>query len=240
MLRQYERALRRRRLGQVALREIVAPAFNLDRRAEVARYAQRVVPHDAEDAVLLRRLGIELAEEGDWDAGASKLYEKVAAVQPGQKPSASAVMWWMEMGRLYHLTRQYDAAARQFSRVSEALAHPEKFGLSETLRLAVLGTGELTYQLFGECFLEAGQTAQAQAAFEKSDVPERAIHRSWPTTWPAWRPPKSSRPRCWNGWNPISKAIIRGRDPALSVVGHRAVKDLARQDQLLPQLEQLR
>ena len=90
------------------LRKIVALAFNLDRRAEAAALCRADRAHDPEDAMLLRRLGIELAEEGDWTA-ALELYEKVAAFQPAEKPSANTVLWWMEMGRLYYLTKQYTA-----------------------------------------------------------------------------------------------------------------------------------
>jgi tetratricopeptide (TPR) repeat protein len=167
-LRQYERALRCDTSAQAALSEIVALAFNLDRRAEAARYAQQIVPRSVEDATMLRRLGIELAEEGDWSA-ALKLYEKVAALQPAEKPSANTVLWWMETGRLYYLTKQYTAAAKQFAHVDEALERPADFGLNETLRKAVLGSGDMTYQLFGECFLDAGETAAARKAFEKSN-----------------------------------------------------------------------
>jgi tetratricopeptide (TPR) repeat protein len=167
-LKQYERALRYDPRALPALREVVALAFNLDRRSEAARYAQLIVPKDADDAILLRRLGIELAEDGEWE-GALKLYEKVAAIQVAEKPSANTVLWWMEMGRLYYLTKQYVAAAKQFEHVIDALSRPEAFGLNDTMRKAILGTGDLTYQLFGECFLESGQSEQARTAFAKSN-----------------------------------------------------------------------
>ncbi len=237
-LRLYERALRCDREARVALREIVALAFNLDRRAEAARYAQRVVPHDAEDAVLLRRLGMELAEEGDWDA-AVKLYEKVATIQPVQKPSANTVLWWMEMGRLYYLTKQYPAAARQFGQVSAALEHPDEFGLNETLRKAVLGTGELTYQLFGECFLEAGETAEAQVAFEKSDAlksnPAQLAYNLARVAAAAKQPDAVL-----DKLEPYFKAHHSEEGTGPYQLLADALKELARQDQLLPRLEQLR
>ncbi len=115
-------------------------------------------------------MAIELAEEGDW-SGALKLYEKVAVLQPVEKPSANTVLWWMETGRLYYLTKQYAAAAKQFGHVSEALERPTDFGLSDALRKAVLGSGDMTYQLFGEAFLEADKPNEAAARkeFEKSN-----------------------------------------------------------------------
>ena len=75
----------------------------------------------------------------------------------------------MEMGRLYYLTEQYALAADQFAKIEHALANPAEFGLNDALRKVIVGNGDLTYQLFGECFLEADRLDRAQAAFEKAN-----------------------------------------------------------------------
>ena len=124
--------------------------------------------HDPDDAVLLRRLGLELADEDDLQ-GALALYKRVAAVEGNEKLTANSVLWWMEMGRLYYLTQQYAQAAEQFAKIEAALANPAELGLNDGLRKVILGKGDLTYQLFGECFLEAEKLDEAQAAFEKSN-----------------------------------------------------------------------
>jgi tetratricopeptide (TPR) repeat protein len=168
-LRCYERAFRFDPLAVPALREIVPLAFNLDRQAEAIRYALIMAERDPTDVVLLRRLAIHLTEEGDTDR-ALKLYEKALAVHAasGEKASAPIVLLWMEMGRLYFLEKKFNAAARNFDEVSQALTDPEKFGLDKTMQKALLNKAELTYQLFGEGFLEAGRADDALAAFEKS------------------------------------------------------------------------
>jgi tetratricopeptide (TPR) repeat protein len=169
-LRCYERAYRFDPQAVGALREIVPLAFNLDRQAEAVRYALIMAEHDPTDAVLLRRLGIHLSEEGETER-ALKLYEKAEALhqQAKEKPSASLVLLSMEMGRLYFVNRQFDQAARHFRDVIKAIDEPKEHGLDPTMQKALINKGELTYQLFAEAFLEAGKTEEALAAFDKAN-----------------------------------------------------------------------
>jgi tetratricopeptide (TPR) repeat protein len=183
-LRYYERAYRFDPQAVSALREIVPLAFSLDRQAEAVRYALIMAEHDPTDSVLLRRLAIHLTEEGDTDR-ALKLYEKALAVhqQAKDKPSASLVLLSMEMGRLYFVSKQYDRAASHFREVCKAIDDPKEHGLDPTMLKALLAKGELTYQLFAEAFLEAGQNDEALAAFEranrvKADEPQYAYNLS--------------------------------------------------------------
>ncbi len=74
-LQLYERAVQAAPGTPAILRHIVVLAFNLDRRAEAARYAQLLESNDPDDAVLLRRLGLELADENDLQ-GALSLYRR--------------------------------------------------------------------------------------------------------------------------------------------------------------------
>ena len=167
-LRLYERALRYDPDAVPVLREIVPLAFTLDRPAEAVRYALMVVEKQPSDPVLLRRLGLYLTEEGDWER-ALKLYQKAAALQAGEKPSAGTVLLWMEIGRLYFLTKKFDLAAGQFERVVRALRTPKDFGIDDALQKSIIGDGGISYQLFGECFLEAGRIADAKAVFQKAN-----------------------------------------------------------------------
>ena len=78
----------------------------------------------------------------------------------------------------------------------------------------MLGTGDLTYQLFGECFLEAGQTGRsAQAAFEKSNAIKRQSGAADLQSGPRGRPATSSRRRRWQSWSRTSKRIARTKGP---------------------------
>lgn len=168
-LRLYERAVRYDPDSAAALREIVPLAFSQNRPAEALRYALLYVEKDSSDALLLRRLGASLAEAGDEEK-ALKLYERAAKIEASQKPVAGHVLLWMEMGRLYFLTKQFGPAAEQFAKVSKALNDPEQYGLDDPIRRKLLGSGDITYRLFGEAFLEAGKLDEALAAFEKANV----------------------------------------------------------------------
>jgi tetratricopeptide (TPR) repeat protein len=167
-LRNYERALRFDPAAVPALREIVPLAFNLDRQAEAVRYALILAEREPTDPTLLRRLASYLSEDGESER-ALKFYEKAAALEAVEKPSASQVLLWMELGRLYFILKKYDPAAHYFGEVFKALERPAEYGLDATMQKALLGKGELTYQLFAESFLEAGRPAEALSAFEKSN-----------------------------------------------------------------------
>ncbi|MEX0978988.1 MAG: tetratricopeptide repeat protein [Pirellulales bacterium] len=170
-LRNYQRAFRFDTDALAALREIVPLAFNLDRQEEGVRYALILAERDPTDATMLRRLAIYLTESGDIQRALS-LYEKAVALQErsGDKPSADTVAIWLEMARLYFVAKKFDLAARYFGKVNEALENPKQYQLTPTLEKALVNKGELTYQLFGETFLQAGRPAEALAAFEKSQA----------------------------------------------------------------------
>lgn len=169
-LRSYERAYRFDPDAVAALREIVPLAFNLDRQSEGVRYALILAEREPGDPTLLRRLAIYLTESGDAER-ALALYEKAVQLQDeaGDKPSANTVLMWMEMARLYFVVKNFDEAARYFGKVAEALEDPKQFQLSPAVEKALVNKGELTYQLFGESFLQAGRPDEALAAFEKAE-----------------------------------------------------------------------
>ncbi len=127
------------------------------------------VEKEPTDSVLLKRLAVTLSDTGD-DPRALKLYEKAAELDAKQKPAAAQVLLWMEMGRLYFLAKNFQRAADSFAQVIKALDNPEQYGLDDAVRRKLLGSGDITYQLFGESFLEAGRTDEALVAFEKANV----------------------------------------------------------------------
>ncbi len=167
-LRNYQRAFRFDPAATAALREIVPLAFNLEREEEGVRYALLMAERDPTDANLLRRLAMYLTENGQSQR-ALRLYEKALLLQEKTgKPSADSVLMWMEIGRLYFLEKNYERSADNFAKVIAALETPGDFGLSDDVQKALVNKGELTYQLFGECFLEAKRADAAEAAFAKA------------------------------------------------------------------------
>lgn len=180
-LRQYQRAARLDPRATAVLQEIVPLAFEMNRPAVAVRYALKVIENEPADPMLMRRLAAFITEEGDREQ-ALALYEKAtaAAEKLGEKPSASSVFTDMEMGRLYYLSKNHQRAADRFARVMAALEKPESLGLDDAMRKAILGGGEVTYQLFGEAFLDAGRYDDASRAYEKAnaikaDVPQLAL-----------------------------------------------------------------
>jgi len=167
-LKLYQRAFRFDPKPQAALREIVPLAFSLNRQEEGVRYALILAERDPTDAALLRRLAIYLTDQGDSKRALS-FYSKAVELEEKskEKPAANTVLMWMEMGRLYFVAKQFNESADYFTKVAAALDKPEDFELSPDVQKALVNKGELTYQLFGESFLEAGRADDAQRAFEK-------------------------------------------------------------------------
>jgi len=167
-LRLYQRALRYDPESASIARAIVPLAFRLKRPAEAVRYALRAVELEEADPILLRRLGIYLAEQGDWEQ-AIKLLERALQSRAGSQETAADILLRMELGRLCHLMERYDQAADYFARVLHALEHPKDFAIDEETARLLLGDPSPTYGLFADCFRLAGRLKAARAAYQKAD-----------------------------------------------------------------------
>ena len=169
-LREYQRAARLDPNATLVLREISQLAFALERPGVAVRYALLAVEKEPNDPVFMRRLAAFLTDDGDQEK-ALQLYEKAAEAEAAKpvKPNASTVFTAMEMGRLYFLAKKYDKAADRFAEVMKALDKPADFSLDEPMRKAILGSGEVTYQLFAEAFIDAERFDDAIAAYLKAD-----------------------------------------------------------------------
>jgi tetratricopeptide (TPR) repeat protein len=168
-LRYYERAQRRDPAAGDILEALIPLAVQLNQYPVAVRYALRAGEAENLRPFLLRRLGVYLTKAGRIPQ-AIAMYEKVLAARIGAKPDAADVLIWTELGRLYHITEQYPKAAEQFTRVLDALDHPDKYELDEEIRKAILSEPGPTYQVFGECYLLSGRMREAAAAFEKSQA----------------------------------------------------------------------
>ena len=143
-MRHYARADRLDPAATTARSNLVVAAVQEKQIPLAARYALKGIdPQEVGDAVL-GRLAIYLTEQGDL-AHAIEFYEKAmdaahrkndpAEASPGDASTsvedAADIFTRLELGRLYHLSQKYAKAAEQFARVSEALDHPDRFGIDE-------------------------------------------------------------------------------------------------------------
>jgi len=175
-LRLYQRALRCDPRAVSIARAVIPLAVRLKRHAEAVRYALLAAELEDADPLLLSRLGVYLAERGDWQRAAA-LYEKALAARHGAEPTAADLVLRMQLGRLYHLTGQYEKASDSFAQVFQAIERPDDFNLDETARKLLLDEPQATYNLIGECFLLGGRPNQAAAAFKKANeaLPNKAL-----------------------------------------------------------------
>ncbi len=169
-LRCYERALRCDAQSSTIVGATVATAIQLKRIPEAIRYALKAAELPNPDPVLLRGLGGDLAQNGEWSQ-AIALYEKALAAGGHTKDTASDVLLRMELGRLCCLTEKYKEAADSFARVLYAIDHRDAFALDEPLvRVLLGGKPASSFQLMGECFLRADRPREALSLFEKADA----------------------------------------------------------------------
>jgi len=183
-VRQYARADRLDPAATTARSSLVVAAVQEKQFPLAVRYALKGIdPREVGDAVL-GRLAIHLTEQGDL-THAIEFYEKAVETahpkndsvdaSPGERRTsgedAADIFTRLELGRLYHLTQKYPKAAEQFTRVNDALEHPDRFGINPRTRELLLGkeAGEC-YELFGEVFLLTDRLAEAEAAFRKSQL----------------------------------------------------------------------
>jgi tetratricopeptide (TPR) repeat protein len=176
-LREYERAMRLDPQATPILRELVPLAYSLNRRGEALRYAVKLAEQDDSDPTLMRRIGLYVAEEGDWKRGAALLERALRAEQREPKPTAAATQVRVELGRMYFVLSRYADAAALFDKVLPALSNPKDFGLTDDERRKVIGDDGLTYELIGATFLETNRPQDAARAFEKMNdfAPNPAI-----------------------------------------------------------------
>ena len=167
-LRLYQRALRRDPKSATIARAIVPLAFQLKRPAVAVRYALHAAELEKADPLLLRRLGVYLTEQGDWEQ-AVRLFERALDTRDSQRETAADVLLHMELGRLYHLIDRHEMAANHFAKVLHALANPKDFALDGETTKTVLGDPASTYSLIADCFLLANRSKEAMAAYQEAE-----------------------------------------------------------------------
>jgi tetratricopeptide (TPR) repeat protein len=166
-LRHYERAWRYDPDSVQPLADIVPIAMELSRDDEAARYAVLPAKVEPGDLPRLMRLAASMGEQREWSL-AARLYERVASGLAQEEPDFTTTLIQMELGRLYFLLERPREAAKSFAVVRDALADPAKAGLTKQFQDLLLEQPERTFDLFGECFLQAKRHDEALAMFRKA------------------------------------------------------------------------
>ena len=165
-LRLYQRAYRFDSNAVAALEQIVPLAYSLNRRDESLRYAVKLAEQDTSDPDLPRRIGMYLAENGNWKPALKLLQRADKAMQTSGQPASERLAVEAELARLEFLAGKFSDAAALLDKVAAALAKPKDFGLDETAKRVLVGDGGLTYELMGDVYLEVGRTDDAAKAFK--------------------------------------------------------------------------
>jgi tetratricopeptide (TPR) repeat protein len=236
-LRAYERAFRLDPTAEPVLRAIIPLAFTLEREEEAVRYATKLAELDTSDPMLLRRLGVVLTEQRQFDKALS-LYEKVRQQETGRPKTAAHVMLLLEMGRLYVLTEQFKRAAESFETVAEAFDAPKDYEINPTLLKSLVGDKGQVHELMAVAFLEAGRTQLAAKAFERLEKlnPNAAIA--------AYNQARvAAKEAHYESALEKLDQYFAARETAASLGPYelleQVLKELGRSDELLPRLEKL-
>ena len=166
-LRELQRAWRYDPASRAIAREIVSLASSLNRPDEAIRYAILFAERNPEDPALLRQLGALLVARREHRR-ALGMFRKAAELEKDKPPGLASVSLRVEMGRLHYLLDEPDKAAEVLAYVREALAHPDRFGLSGAERQQLLAKPSLLYGLMGESFLLAGRAEEAADMFRQA------------------------------------------------------------------------
>ena len=164
-LRLYERAFRLDPQAVAALEEIVPLAFSLNRRDESLRYAVKLAEQDTSDPDLPRRIGMYLAENGDWKPAIKLLQRSVKVMETAGKPAAERIAVEAELARLDFLAQKYTDSAALLDKVAARWPSPRISASTKRPGARSIGEGGLTYELMGDAYLEVGRTADAAKAF---------------------------------------------------------------------------
>ncbi|GIX05116.1 MAG: hypothetical protein KatS3mg114_0985 [Planctomycetaceae bacterium] len=146
------------------LRALVPLALQQDDSEEALRWALKALEHDADDYELLLRVGVMFAQKRDFKQ-ALKYLEQAVHSPRLNKQSPIFVMIHLELGMLYQITHQPQAAADSYSVILSALKNPQEYQLDFRTRAALLADPRTNYERVGQVLMEGGRLDLAEEAF---------------------------------------------------------------------------
>jgi len=247
-LRAYQRAFRLDPDSVAILQEIVGLAFRLKRSEMAMRYALKAADVSEGEIMLplMLKLGAFLAEQGELERAAA-IYQRVrtaiarqAAAPADQRPDVvPRVVLDLELGRLYHVLGQHAKAAALFADVIDAQDHPDKYDLDKATQDALRKDTAVNFRVFGESFLRTGKYDQAAQAFRraqaaKADAAEDRYQQAQIKA-------KTGRPQeALDDLQAYFASHASGEGVGPYELLADVLKELRKEPELLPRLEQLR
>ena len=165
-LRHLQRAYRWDPRATFIVRDIIPAASTLGRHAEAVRYAILAAERDPIDVKLLRPLGEILVQQGELER-AVRMFEQALA-HTDKSESTNQVLLRAEVARLSLLTGKVDRAAELFAQVRDAIADPDKSGVTGDAKKQLLEQRARLYPIIGETFFQAKRLDEALEMFRKS------------------------------------------------------------------------
>ncbi len=165
-LRQYQRAVLYDPTSIKAIRGVVLLAQDLERGPVVARYAVLLSEQDPQNSLALLRASLHLTSLEE-DERLLKLYEQSLAAKAEKRDEV-----WLELHKLagstYHRLDRTRQAADAFTKVRQALANPELYGLDQQAAKLDEQAGQAIYLVMTDVFIEAGRLDSAANALTKA------------------------------------------------------------------------
>ena len=179
-LRLYERAFRLDPHAVAALEEIVPLAFSLNRRDESLRYAVKLAEQDTSDPDLPRRIGMYLAENGNWKPAIKLLQRSVKVMETGRQAGRRAARGRGRIGPARFPRRRNMPTPPRCSTKSPPRWPSQRISAS-TKRPGErsIGDGGLTYELMGDAYLEVGRTGRRRESVPKPQRSRAEARRCW-------------------------------------------------------------
>lgn len=133
--------------------------------AEALRHASKAVQLDPEDFESLQLLAQQAAKTGQLPE-AIKLLEQAIKSSQVEKASREFVILNQTLGTLYAATGQKEQAADCYQIVFDAIKSPDKFGMDQREKMALLNEPTSSYEFIGQVMVDANRLKPALEAFE--------------------------------------------------------------------------
>ena len=146
-------------------RSLIPLELGMGNVVDALRHASKAVQLDPEDFESLQLLAQQAAKTGQLPE-AIKLLEQALKSSHIEKTSHEFVILNQTLGTLYAATGQKEQAADCYQIVFDAIKSPDKFGMDQRDKMALLNEPTSSYEFIGQVMVDANRLKPALEAFE--------------------------------------------------------------------------